>query len=294
VLEATGGLAPYRWTITGGALPAGLTLTPEGLISGTPTGVTKVTVAFHVTDANSATASATFDIVIALPNLGSLRFGSLTDPINPATQTPIALTIGAAAPIDLTGTLSLQLTPSPAGLDDDAATLLRADGSASRALSFTIPTGSQAAVFDTGKAQLQSGTLAGSLTLSATIPIGQNPPTATAITHVVASAPVIANAKVTARDHYTLELEIAGYSTTAEVHTANFAFAGTGTLPPPQTLNVQALFDSWYLSQTGKQKGGVFTYTQKFNFTAPADGLTSVTITLTNAIAPSTPYQLKF
>ena len=35
-LEATGGVAPYTWSITSGALAAGLMLSPSGLISGTP------------------------------------------------------------------------------------------------------------------------------------------------------------------------------------------------------------------------------------------------------------------
>ena len=35
-LQATGGTTPYTWTITSGSLAAGLTLSPSGLISGTP------------------------------------------------------------------------------------------------------------------------------------------------------------------------------------------------------------------------------------------------------------------
>ena len=36
-LQATGGLAPYTWSLNDGALPTGLTLSTSGLISGTPT-----------------------------------------------------------------------------------------------------------------------------------------------------------------------------------------------------------------------------------------------------------------
>jgi len=36
-LTASGGITPYAWALNGGALPPGLTLSPSGLISGTPT-----------------------------------------------------------------------------------------------------------------------------------------------------------------------------------------------------------------------------------------------------------------
>jgi hypothetical protein len=37
-LVASGGTAPYHWSVTAGALPAGLTLDDTGLLSGVPTG----------------------------------------------------------------------------------------------------------------------------------------------------------------------------------------------------------------------------------------------------------------
>jgi uncharacterized repeat protein (TIGR01451 family) len=36
-VSATGGFPPYTWTVFGGALPAGLSLTPAGVVTGTPT-----------------------------------------------------------------------------------------------------------------------------------------------------------------------------------------------------------------------------------------------------------------
>src|SRR5260370_41158769 len=36
-LAATGGRAPYTWSVTKGSLPAGLNISSSGLISGTPT-----------------------------------------------------------------------------------------------------------------------------------------------------------------------------------------------------------------------------------------------------------------
>jgi hypothetical protein len=44
-LEAQGGITPRKWEVTDGSLPAGLNLSPDGLISGSPAGVGQ----FHFT-----------------------------------------------------------------------------------------------------------------------------------------------------------------------------------------------------------------------------------------------------
>jgi Putative Ig domain/Domain of unknown function DUF11 len=58
-LTAAGGTAPYTWTVTSGTLPAGLTLTSDGTITGTP--VTAGTSAFTVqaTDSGNPAQTAT-------------------------------------------------------------------------------------------------------------------------------------------------------------------------------------------------------------------------------------------
>jgi hypothetical protein len=35
-LTASGGISPYTWTLSSGTLPSCLTLTPAGVLSGTP------------------------------------------------------------------------------------------------------------------------------------------------------------------------------------------------------------------------------------------------------------------
>lgn len=47
---ATGGTAPYSWALTAGSLPAGLTLSGSGLLSGTPTVSGDFPVTITVTD----------------------------------------------------------------------------------------------------------------------------------------------------------------------------------------------------------------------------------------------------
>ena len=66
-LQANSGVQPYTWTITGGTLPVGLTLSPSGVISGTPiaTGTSNFTV--QVADSSTPTpqtASANLSIKI--------------------------------------------------------------------------------------------------------------------------------------------------------------------------------------------------------------------------------------
>ncbi|MBB4656325.1 uncharacterized protein YhjY with autotransporter beta-barrel domain [Xanthomonas sp. F14] len=57
VLTASGGVAPYRYSIASGTLPAGLTLTSDGTLSGTPT--TQGTSSFTIAVADAGNASAT-------------------------------------------------------------------------------------------------------------------------------------------------------------------------------------------------------------------------------------------
>jgi hypothetical protein len=50
-LQATGGTSPYRWTVVDGRLPTGLTLTSDGVVTGTPSGGSPTTVVVAATDA---------------------------------------------------------------------------------------------------------------------------------------------------------------------------------------------------------------------------------------------------
>lgn len=77
-LSATGGTAPYSWTVKSGSLPAGLSLSTAGAISGTPTAAGASTFVAQVTDSKSASA-ASGNLSIAISG-GMLTITTTTAP----------------------------------------------------------------------------------------------------------------------------------------------------------------------------------------------------------------------
>ena len=98
-LQASGGIPPYVWSVASGALPAGLVLSPDGVISGTPTTV----------------GPSTFTIRVDDPGAVALR--SLTLSVNPVVTTPlVTLTASNVAPRKHAWVkLSAHVDPRPGG-----------------------------------------------------------------------------------------------------------------------------------------------------------------------------------
>ena len=61
----SGGRAPYAWSIAAGSLPAGLTLGPDGSVSGTPTAAGTYSFTEQVTDAGGTSASQPGTVTVA-------------------------------------------------------------------------------------------------------------------------------------------------------------------------------------------------------------------------------------
>ena len=79
-LAASGGTGTRSWSVTGGSLPPGLSLSTEGTISGTPTAATTAaagtnlyTFTVKVTDSSTSPASATRDLSIFTPTTGRMN-----------------------------------------------------------------------------------------------------------------------------------------------------------------------------------------------------------------------------
>jgi uncharacterized protein YhjY with autotransporter beta-barrel domain len=63
-LTATGGVAPYSFVLGGGTLPAGLSLSASGVVSGTPTAAGSFAFTVNVTDANGQAGTANVTLTV--------------------------------------------------------------------------------------------------------------------------------------------------------------------------------------------------------------------------------------
>ena len=95
-LAASAGTAPYRYVVTSGQLPAGLTLDgTTGRLSGTPTMAGTSSFTVTATDANRATGTASYSIAIAI-QAPTAHPSTATVAAN-STANPIALYLGGGA-----------------------------------------------------------------------------------------------------------------------------------------------------------------------------------------------------
>jgi uncharacterized protein YhjY with autotransporter beta-barrel domain len=116
-LAASGGSTPYTWSLTGGALPAGLTLSSAGVISGTPTQAGSFNPVFTVTDSANRTASRTIAVNVSAPTL-AITPTTLPDGVAGTAYSRSLGTSGGTAPYTYTlsaGTPPPGVTISSAG-----------------------------------------------------------------------------------------------------------------------------------------------------------------------------------
>jgi hypothetical protein len=120
-LAATGGTSPYAWTLASGTLPAGLTLSTGGVISGTPTASGTSSLTVRVTDSSSPeqTASMALTLTVAPPALSITSSTLVTGTTNTAYTATLTAT-GGAAPY--TYSWSISSGKLPAGLTLSAST----------------------------------------------------------------------------------------------------------------------------------------------------------------------------
>jgi hypothetical protein len=153
-LTATGGTAPYTWSVNAGSLPPGITLTSAGVLAGTPTTAGSYPFTVNVIDQNSGIATASITLVVnatltltfAAPPAGQVGV-AYTDTLTAAGgATPYTWSVSAGSlPAGLTLTTSTGVvagTPTTAGTFSFTVNVTDASSqTATKATSITIAGG---------------------------------------------------------------------------------------------------------------------------------------------------------
>ncbi|WP_427917053.1 putative Ig domain-containing protein [Xanthomonas campestris] len=117
-LSASGGTAPYTYTLSAGSLPAGLTLASNGTLSGTATAEGSFTVTVRATDAGNFTGDQAYSLTVAAPNLALPASNLPAGTAGQAYTAAISPATGGTAPYSY----ALTAGALPSGVVLDAAT----------------------------------------------------------------------------------------------------------------------------------------------------------------------------
>jgi large repetitive protein len=285
---ATDGVPDYQWSSIGG-LPPGLSLDPAtGVLSGQPTKSGTFTFGITVIDTSEGTDTRTFSVTFVLPPLPVISYTQIGTSAGPAQQPGFGLSLSQGFPVPLTGQVRLSFAPDR--FADDPAVLF-ANGS--RAMPFSIPAGQQTADFGSILAALQTGTVAGTITLEASLSADEQDvtpsPAPRHTIRIAAMAPVISRLELN-RTSNGFELVVTGYSTPRQLTQVNIKLtpaSGSAIATSDFTLPVDSIFTSYYSGSGSTPYGSQFRLVIPFFVPQGLNGLASVSVTLTNPVGSS-------
>jgi len=130
---ASGGVGPYGFAVTSGALPAGLTLSTTGTLSGTPTAGGSFSFTVTATDARGFTGAQALTLTVAAPTL-AIGPGSLATGAFGSAYSQTFTLSGGTAPARFAVTAGAL----PAGLNLSAAGVLSGTPTAASTFNFTV------------------------------------------------------------------------------------------------------------------------------------------------------------
>jgi large repetitive protein len=282
-LTATGGAGGYVFSVGSGAAP-GIGLSSSGLLGGTPTAAGAFSFTVTVTDSKQTTVTQTYQLTITAPPVKNPTVTGVGSTAPPAQQPTVSVQLAQSYPTDLTGTITLTFTPA-AGNEDDPSIQFSTGG---RTVTFTIPAGQTTAVFSAATISLGTGTVAGTITLTLDFKAnGQDvtpQPAPKQVIIIGPQAPVITKVTVSSTSGG-IEVDVTGFSNTREMVNATFTFqaaSGTTLQGSTATITVDQIFAAWYNGTSSTQYGSQFTFAQPFTISGSANGIASVSVTLSN------------
>ena len=132
-LTAAGGTSPYSYAVSGGALPAGLTLSSNGTLAGTPTAGGSFSLTVTATDAAGNPGTQGYSLAVAAPTI-VVAPAALPGGIQGTAYSQALSASGGTAPY----TYALTAGALPTGLTLSSAGTLAGTPTASGSFSFTV------------------------------------------------------------------------------------------------------------------------------------------------------------
>jgi hypothetical protein len=300
-------------TVTVGTVPVSLTLTGSGFQPGcvvvfTPPSASPVNVVPDSCTPNQAVVHLPAT-VLGVPGSAQVRVanpGGLTSPAIPVSlalpslvgvsltvpssvpsgqDQVVTLTLGAAYPAALQGTLTLTFAAN-AGLPDDPAIQFQ---NGSRVFAFAVPAGTQPTIPVT----MKSGTVAGLITITPSFTAGGQgvktlPNVLTQQAPVAPAAPVISQFTCT-RTTGGIVAVVDGFSNTLAVTQASFDLQTASGSLGLSGLGADAplLFSGWFGSAPTAATGGLFRYTEPIATQVDVSTVVSATVKLSNTVGTS-------
>jgi hypothetical protein len=214
------------------------------------------------------------------PALPDLKFTGPSGVVDPGTQPAFSLALAAPYPLALSGVLTLSVTSS--AFTPDPSVVFSTGG---KTVTFSIPANSTQAVFPNGakQIQLQTGTIAGTLTITLTIATSSGldltPPAPPALALTVPPvAPRLLSVDVTSLTPTAFSLRVVGYSTTRSLTKLSFQFTPTPDVTTPGTqftVDISSAAALWYNASQSQAFGGQFAVTVPFTLQSSATVITS-------------------
>jgi hypothetical protein len=282
-LTATGA-GPFTWSVVGGSLPPGITLDTTGILSGTATQTGTFQFTVQVKDAVGLTSTAPLSLQTAFPPLPAVIFGGITSPADPAQQPSFTLSLASPFPVPLSGVVTLTFQSTAVVPADDPAIQFVTGG---RTAPFTIAAGQTNAVFSVPQMAFSTGTVEGTITLTATFKAGETdvtPSPAPSKTVIINAAPPKITSVTIQSTAGGATVVVSGFSTPRQVTGASvtLSISGGSTASLTVTIDVTSVFAQWYQDPASAAFGSTFVYHQPFTISGPGS-ITSASVTLTNA-----------
>ncbi|MBL8214291.1 MAG: choice-of-anchor D domain-containing protein [Bryobacterales bacterium] len=225
--------------------------------------------------------------------LPAVAFQALEDRVAPFAQPVVGLSLISSYPHDVTGTLTLTFAPDTVG-DDPAVQF----SNGLKTVSFRIVANAKEAVFGSSGTRIafQAGTVAGTITLNATLQVGainMTPAVAPSkVVRLVPEPPSLRSVVVNTRNDTVLEVLVTGYATTRSLSQMQLTLTpapGATLQTAALTADVESAFRSWFQSTASRTYGSQFTATLVLNVTGSVTAIQTIAVSASNDLGSSAP-----